>query len=308
MEGATALAPTTSPKSPATVPVSAPILVATDGSKDARVALAVGVDLARRSGSPLHLVHAWMEPVRYDYMYGMPTTLEFGDEAKVLLDGELGRAAKAGVEPAGSHLVSGRPGWTAETVAAGIRAGLLVVGSRGLGAIGRLLLGSVSGELVQHAPCPVLVCGAEPGSWPPHHLVVGDDFSDDAYSAALAAAPLARALDLPISLVHAIPSRYAHSDSPGSVRRRQDAERAAARALAGRARRLGAATGARLLTEVVVGDAAAELLARDGKYGMLAVGRRGRGLISRALLGSVSNKLLRAARGPVLVVPPDSHS
>jgi nucleotide-binding universal stress UspA family protein len=36
---------------------------------------------------------------------------------------------------------------------------LLVVGSRGLGPVGRLILGSVSGELARRAPIPVLVAG-----------------------------------------------------------------------------------------------------------------------------------------------------
>jgi nucleotide-binding universal stress UspA family protein len=36
-------------------------------------------------------------------------------------------------------------------------ADLLVVGSRGLGAVRRVLLGSVSEKVLQHAPCPVLI-------------------------------------------------------------------------------------------------------------------------------------------------------
>jgi nucleotide-binding universal stress UspA family protein len=38
---------------------------------------------------------------------------------------------------------------------------VVVVGSRGHGALGRLVLGSVSTEVVARAPCPVLVAGAE---------------------------------------------------------------------------------------------------------------------------------------------------
>jgi nucleotide-binding universal stress UspA family protein len=34
---------------------------------------------------------------------------------------------------------------------------LLVVGSRGLGAVRRLLLGTVSEKVLQHAPCPVVI-------------------------------------------------------------------------------------------------------------------------------------------------------
>ena len=38
---------------------------------------------------------------------------------------------------------------------------VVVVGSRGHGALGRLFLGSVSTEVVARAPCPVLVAGAD---------------------------------------------------------------------------------------------------------------------------------------------------
>ena len=38
---------------------------------------------------------------------------------------------------------------------------IVIVGSRGRGAVGRLILGSVSAEVIAHAPCPVLVAGAD---------------------------------------------------------------------------------------------------------------------------------------------------
>jgi len=52
----------------------------------------------------------------------------------------------------------------AEQILAEAKAGgydLVVVGSRGLGPVGRLLLGSVSTEVVEHAPCPVLVASED---------------------------------------------------------------------------------------------------------------------------------------------------
>jgi len=274
---------------------SPPVLLATDGSPDARIALRVAVDLALRTGAPLHLLHAWMEPVWYDYMYGLPTTLEFRGEAEAVLKTEAARATRAGVPPVHAHLETGRPGWAAKREAERINSGLLVVGSRGLGAIGRFVTGSVSDELVQHAPCPVLVCRGDRRSWPPTHIVVGDDLSDDSYSAALAAARIAGALDLPVHLAHAIPPRYASNGTAGSVRRRQDAERAATRAMQDRASRLEAEAGVKVVTEVVVGDPARALLdhvSGGGKYGLITVGRRGRGMVKRTLLGSVSTKLI----------------
>lgn len=51
----------------------------------------------------------------------------------------------------------GDPGEGLCTVAEELRAAAIVVGSRGLGGVKRFFLGSVSGYVVQHAPCPVVV-------------------------------------------------------------------------------------------------------------------------------------------------------
>jgi nucleotide-binding universal stress UspA family protein len=59
--------------------------------------------------------------------------------------------------------------------------------------------------------------------------------------------------------------------------------------------------------EIAAGDAAVALLAKaregDEARALIAVGSRGLGLTRRLRLGSVSTKVLRAARGPVLVYP-----
>src|SRR5579864_4600556 len=77
-----------------------PILVSTDGSIEAQRALSVAVEIAKRTGAPLHLVHAWTEPMRYLYgagLYGLPATIEFDYEARAVLTGEAARAARAGL-------------------------------------------------------------------------------------------------------------------------------------------------------------------------------------------------------------------
>jgi nucleotide-binding universal stress UspA family protein len=51
--------------------------------------------------------------------------------------------------------LSGSP--AEELIKAGADADLMVVGSRGSGGFGRLLLGSVSSQVTHHAPCPVVV-------------------------------------------------------------------------------------------------------------------------------------------------------
>jgi nucleotide-binding universal stress UspA family protein len=77
--------------------------------------------------------------------------------ARSWLEGEAERMRGERAKSSEAHLVLGRPDagfvWLAEE----LDAGLVVVGSRGLGGIRRALLGSVSDSVLRHAHCPVLV-------------------------------------------------------------------------------------------------------------------------------------------------------
>jgi nucleotide-binding universal stress UspA family protein len=75
-------------------------------------------------------------------------------------------AAQEGADKAAAPLGEGAPAITvrsvsgspaAELIKAGTGADLLVVGARGSGGFGRLLMGSVSAQVTHHAPCPVVV-------------------------------------------------------------------------------------------------------------------------------------------------------
>jgi uncharacterized membrane protein YeaQ/YmgE (transglycosylase-associated protein family) len=56
---------------------------------------------------------------------------------------------------------------------------IIVVGSRGIGTVKRLVTGCVSEGVVHLAPCPVLVMRGDE-AWPPGDIVVGDDSSEEA--------------------------------------------------------------------------------------------------------------------------------
>lgn len=62
-----------------------------------------------------------------------------------------------GVSSAETRVMRGEAGADLCALAAELPATVLVVGSRGRGALKRALLGSVSSYVVQHAPCPVMV-------------------------------------------------------------------------------------------------------------------------------------------------------
>jgi nucleotide-binding universal stress UspA family protein len=136
------------------------VVVGTDGTPLADVAMAWAYDTCARWGIDLTVTHAW------DYPYqGVRTTVSEGrdlvalDAATALRDavGRL-RASKGDVVRIHAELREGIP--RDELHAEAADADLLVVGSHGRSAVGRMVLGSVSASLVEHPPCPVAVIRA----------------------------------------------------------------------------------------------------------------------------------------------------
>jgi nucleotide-binding universal stress UspA family protein len=142
------------------------ILLATDGSKDAEVAARTATDLAKSTSSELHIVYVGhMPPVFYespgawaldpDLRGRMGERAEEG--ARTKLDEQVQRVKESGGEVVGAHARLGRPDAEIVGLAEELGAGLIVLGSRGLGPLRSALMGSVSHSVVRHAHCPVLV-------------------------------------------------------------------------------------------------------------------------------------------------------
>lgn len=134
------------------------ILVATDGSEEARLALDTAVDLAQKTGSELHLVHV----AHLEHVLATATEIENRAErarrqAENLLDEQVGRLSDAGGPPVQLHPRVGRADEQILSAAEELGAGVIVLGSRGRGGVRRALMGSVSDSVVRHAHCPVMV-------------------------------------------------------------------------------------------------------------------------------------------------------
>ncbi|HEX5850744.1 MAG TPA: universal stress protein [Rubrobacter sp.] len=144
------------------------ILLASDGSKDADLATTTALELARDTGSELHIVlveepaYAYIDPSGYPYFPDEELEHELEQQAHMRLDAEVVKIRSAGGAVAETHLRLGSEA-AAEIVdlAEEIGAGLVVIGSRGLGGIRRALMGSVSDSVVRHAHCPVMVVRPE---------------------------------------------------------------------------------------------------------------------------------------------------
>jgi nucleotide-binding universal stress UspA family protein len=132
------------------------ILLATDGSREAELAATTAADLAKSTGSELHVVHVGeLRPTFLAQTEAEPAQLE--REARELLDEQVRKVEGAGSTVKEAHLRLGRADEEIVDLAHSIGAGLIVMGSRGHGRIRRALMGSVSDSVVRHAPCPVTI-------------------------------------------------------------------------------------------------------------------------------------------------------
>lgn len=134
------------------------VLIAIDGSKCARKAFEKALEMARASGGTLTIIHVMQVP----HAAGIGKTLTaevesfFRKDAKLFLAEHAEEAEMKGVK-ADTILVKGHPAKAILYAAKSMGADVIIVGSRGLGGMKGLLLGSVSHAVVQHASAPVLV-------------------------------------------------------------------------------------------------------------------------------------------------------
>ncbi len=143
------------------------ILLATDGSEEATMAARTAADIAEKTGSELHVVHARQMPLyvdespteRTEVTESLEETLR--EAAQRVLEAQVEQVRAAGGTVTQTHVGLGTPDKEIVALAETIDAGLIVMGSRGIGGLRRVLMGSVSDSVVRHAHCPVLVVRKE---------------------------------------------------------------------------------------------------------------------------------------------------
>ena len=285
-----------------------PVLAAVDATPNSDIAAHAAAYLSRRLGLPLDLVHCWAPMVTAFGPAGVPPMdieAAYREPAAALLDDQVARLAREGTSVSGRHLVLGAPGDEIAALASELQASLVVIGSRGLGTVGRVVRGSVSESVVHHATSPVLVLHPHPHAWPPSAILVGDDGSEPARAAAHVAARVAAATGIPITIATVIPDGWLNAGSPAEARALAAAREAGDSMTAELAEQLHDTHGVVAKTAVlsgVPGEALVEA-ARGPRPALVAVGCRGLGAVGRVALGSVSAHLLHSAPGPVLVCP-----
>jgi nucleotide-binding universal stress UspA family protein len=132
------------------------ILLATDGLVSmVAAARAAAVHLTEKGGAELHLVHVWhtVPSPHFDRVIRSG----FEEIGRDRLEQQVRLIEDAGGTVVEANLREGRAVEEIIALADEIGAGLVIVGSRGMGWLGRLALGSASTGIAHRSPCPVLI-------------------------------------------------------------------------------------------------------------------------------------------------------
>ncbi|MEV6612650.1 universal stress protein [Streptomyces sp. NPDC051051] len=288
--------------------MTGPITAGVDGTEESLAALAWAAREAVRRDLALRVVHAWR--------FQPDAAAEVADR-DAQRDWVRAAVREAVTEVSGRHsglrvtsdVLEGEPADT--LVAAAAEAELLVLGSRGHGAVVGFLLGSVGQQVIAEARRPVVLvrAGDKAGSEVAgHEIVVGQHGSpEDSAPTLRFAFETAAARGASVRAVRAWTLPPVFSYSPASLKLLDDAgglepyeKKALADALAPWRERF---PDVPVVEHVEIGSAGQVLLSVSGRAQLVVVGRRARRTAVGTRIGSVAHGVLHHADCPVAVVP-----
>ena len=289
--------------------LTGPVLVATDGRQTSDAPLRVAEAIARDHGLSVQVISV-LEPLASMYapvdglMVALPPTIDDMARAEVRWGEVYGRLRNT-LRTADSWKVQVKVGQVAASIveaATESEASLIVLGLGKHRPIDRLLGDEIAAQVARRATCPILAVPAD-ATVPLRRAVVGMDFS----RASLRAARAAVSLTTPpghVWLAHVRPPLEIPTEAyEGASMIYKQGVLAAFKKIEERLEKVDLLEVRPVILE---GKTAEEILtfAASHRADLVVTGAHGRTLVERMLIGSVTTKLLRAARCAVLVIPP----
>ncbi|MCH7642358.1 MAG: universal stress protein [Chloroflexi bacterium] len=304
------------------------ILVPLDGSEVAKSAVPVAAGMGRLFDSELTLITVLPESTRLSERVPVGTEAaangaaqspgNAGSDAVSYLEDVAGRLRHSGVQANTAAVFNTDPATEIVLTARDRQFDLIIMASRGRSGFVRGLLGSVTDRVIHSSPIPVMVvpAGGDPGTdrWTFSSVIVPLDGSDLAETALPHVECISRAANAPITLIRAAPFPTMYGGDPygglptGVLAIAEDDEKRAKHYLVEIATRL-RARGRTVETHVGSGHPRSEItqIAQDMTDAIVVMTTRGTSGLTRWVVGSVADSVIRSSGVPVLVVPPSMN-
>ena len=282
------------------------IVVGYDESESSRAALKEASLRVKEKNGKLYLVHA----VYFDQeeFAILPSQMEqrFAAGTHVCKLAKQDLHAQFGLNGnVESFVCEGEPPEVLIDIAESKKADLIALGTYGRKGLKRLLMGSVTSQVILSAPCDVLIvkrqCSACTGSY--HSLLVPFDGSEFSKKALRRAGEMAKADNGQVTVLYVIPRyeemmEFYRSDA---IRKSLHAE---AQKVIDAAKQIAAEMGVAIRTEIREGHASDEIVAAAAKFenDLIAMGTYGWKGVNHAIMGSTTNRVIANASCPILVV------
>lgn len=283
------------------------ILCPIDFSPGSQQAMRLAMRMANDADAELVLMHSWyIPPLAFagDFMLPPEYYEEIQVGAQTALDDAVEELTALGAKRLTSRLMTGVPWAAIMAVLEDAAFDLVVIGTRGRTGLSRILLGSVAEKVVRHAPCSVLAVHPDGESKAFSNILVPVDFSESSRHATELAAAIAVPGGAGITLFHVVDIPVAYSGEPAIPGFIRDLDKRSNDLLESWATQLRSKTAVPVVTRSRIGRPGAQTLAvleNEPAIDLVAVGTHGRTGVSRVLLGSVAEKIVRHAPCPVLV-------
>lgn len=267
------------------------VLLATDGSEFSAGALRLALIIASKCGIQLTALTIVLSNPEYDAI-APQLALQAEVRAREILEEVSRTAAAAGVAVTPVIRHGQDPYLEIVQQSEEMQADLIVMGRRGRRGLARMMVGDATAKVCGHARCSVLVVPKAARMWE-RRILVATDGSRCSDAAAVAAGRLAALCGLPISVVSAV--RPVHNQA-----RQEEAIR-----VVERVRQAYRDDGLEVTALVEQADRPEEAIVQAAQgqgADLIVVGSHGRTGLRKVLLGSVSERVIGQAQGPVLVV------